>query len=204
MRFQTVAVAVAAFAAGGVLTSLLVPSGGRLTPAALAQQAAAQPDLTALAAEVERLKKVVPDQAHAMKDVDYHFTNLWFAGEAENWPLADFYWKETLSHIKWAVRIIPVRKDNAGKEVKLEEILQSIEQSPFMQMGDAVKKQDKEHFEKTYRYLMVGCYACHKASDKPYLVPQLPKQPATAMINFDPKAPVPETLLPRVPGGPSK
>ena len=30
----------------------------------------------------------MPDQSHAMKDVAYHFTNLWFAGQKQNWPLA--------------------------------------------------------------------------------------------------------------------
>ena len=49
------------------------------------------PDLAALQAEVERLKGMVPDQSHAMKDVACHFTNLWFAAQQQNWPLADFY-----------------------------------------------------------------------------------------------------------------
>lgn len=145
-------------------------------------------ELVTLRAEVERLKSVVPDQAHAMSDVDYHFSNLWFAGKAENWPLAEFYWKESVSHMKWAVRIIPIRKDSAGKEIKLEDILQSIEQSPFMQMGEVIKQHDSKKFEPTYRYLLEGCYACHKASDKPYLRPQIPARPASTMLNFDPKA----------------
>ena len=38
-----------------------------------------------------------------MADVGDHFTNLWFAGKAENWPLADFYLGETKSHLRWAV-----------------------------------------------------------------------------------------------------
>jgi hypothetical protein len=123
-----------------------------------------------------------------MKDVDYHFTNLWFAGNAKNWALADFYWKETMSHVKWAVRIIPVRKDNAGKEIKLEEILQAIEMTPSMHVGEAIKDQSGEKFEQTYRSMMEGCFLCHKASDKLYLRPQIPERPATSIINFDPKA----------------
>jgi hypothetical protein len=47
-------------------------------------------DVTALRTEIERLKGMVPDQSHAMKDVAYHFTNLWFAAQKLNWPLADF------------------------------------------------------------------------------------------------------------------
>src|SRR5436190_19375125 len=48
--------------------------------------------MTALELEVNRLKGLVPDQSHAMKDVAYHFANLWFAGEKKNWSLADCYW----------------------------------------------------------------------------------------------------------------
>ena len=76
-------------------------------------------ELATLKAEVERLKGLVPDQSHAMKDVGYHFANLWFAAEKKNWPLADFYASETRSHLRWAVRIIPVRKDPQGHEIRL-------------------------------------------------------------------------------------
>ncbi len=41
------------------------------------------------------------------------------AGQRQNWPLAQFYLDETRSHLKWAVRIIPVRKDPAGQDVDL-------------------------------------------------------------------------------------
>src|SRR4051812_4768898 len=73
-------------------------------------------EIAALQAEVNRLKGIVPDQSHAMKDVAYHYGNLWFAGQKTNWPLAEFYWSETRSHLRWAVRIIPVRKDPQGNE----------------------------------------------------------------------------------------
>ena len=29
----------------------------------------------------------LPDQSHAMADVGYHFANLWFAADKQNWPL---------------------------------------------------------------------------------------------------------------------
>lgn len=51
----------------------------------------AQPDVAALKDEVDALKRLLPDQAHVMADVDYHFANLWFAAHNANWPLAEFY-----------------------------------------------------------------------------------------------------------------
>ena len=160
-----------------------------LSSSAMAQQTAdPKPDLASLQAEIERLKQVVPDQAHAMQDVDYHFTNLWFAANQSNWPLAQFYFNETRSHLRWAVRIIPVRKDNAGQEVKLQDILQSIENGPLMQLEDSIKVKDREKFVAAYEFTLTSCYACHKASDKPYLRPRIPDHPSSAMMNFDPNA----------------
>jgi hypothetical protein len=164
-------------------------------PQAIAQAPKSDPkdsETERIRKDVAILKDKAPDQAHAMMDVEYHFANLWFAGKAENWPLAEFYWKEAVSHMKWAVRIIPVRKDNAGKEIKLEAILESILQSPWMQVGKTIEQQDVAEFEKAYKFTLGGCYNCHKASDKPYLRPQIPERPASSMINFDPKATWPQ------------
>lgn len=141
-----------------------------------------------LKGEVERLKNVVPDQAHAMHDVDYHFTNLWFAATQGHWPLAEFYLNETRSHLRWAVRIIPVRKDNQGLEVRLEDILQSVENGPLKQVEEAIKQKDPTAFTSAYEFTLTGCYGCHKSSEKPYLRPRIPDRPATSMISFDPHA----------------
>lgn len=165
-----------------------LPGNGSTAALAGAPADDGETDLAMLRADVERLKGMVPDQSHPMSDVDYHFSNLWFAGKAENWPLADFYWKETLAHIKWAIRIIPVRKDNAGQEIKLGEILQAIEMTPSMQMGGVIERKDAGKFETTYKSVLEGCYLCHKAADKPYLRPQVPEHPASAIMNFDPQA----------------
>lgn len=40
--------------------------------------------LDVLQQDVATLKEKAADQAHAMMDVDYHFTNLWFAGKDVN------------------------------------------------------------------------------------------------------------------------
>jgi hypothetical protein len=138
--------------------------------------------------ELQQLKDKVPDQAHAMISVAYHFNNLWFAGEAKNWPLAEFYWGETRSHLRWAVRIIPVRKDKAGYEIKLAEILDAMENTPLKQLQEAITAKDHDKFIAAYKFSLETCYACHKASDKPFLRPQIPERPAEPTINFDPLA----------------
>jgi hypothetical protein len=190
---QSVAwVFVAGAIVGGILAALAISLS--VGPATVQAQSPAkpEPDLKTLQAEVERLKQVVPDQAHAMHDVDYHFTNLWFAGQKNHWELAQFYLNETRSHLRWAVRIIPVRKDSAGREIKLQDILQAVENSPLKQLEEAIHAKDQDKFTDAYKFMLTSCYACHKASDKPYLRPRLPQEPASAIINFDPAATWPE------------
>ena len=174
--------------AGAICCSHSIFTNIQPTMAQAQQPTQSKPDLTALQAEVERLKQVVPDQAHAMQDVDYHFTNLWFAGNQGNWDLAQFYLGESRSHLRWAVRIIPVRKDNAGKEIKLQDILQAVENSPLKQLEDAIKAKDREKFSAAYEFTLTGCYSCHKTADKPYLRPRIPNHPSSSMMNFDPNA----------------
>lgn len=178
----------AALLVGLCAGAAIVASSGSSTESARAQAAPAAPDPRTLLAEVEAIKGKLPDQSHAMKDVGYHFTNLWFAGQKKNWDLANFYWSETRSHLRWAVRIIPKRKDNAGKEIDLEAILQAVENTPLKQLQDAIAAKDKPAFEKAYRFTVESCYACHKAADKPFLKLQIPTQPEVQIINFDPRA----------------
>jgi hypothetical protein len=173
---------------GGLLGAALYAALTAGHRPAVAQTEKPAPDLQAIAAELEVIKGKLPDQSHAMQDISYHAGNLWFAGQHENWDLANFYWSETRSHLRWAVRIIPKRKDKAGQEIDLGAILQAVENSPLKELQDAIAAKDKTAFEKSYRFLLESCYACHKAVDKPFIHPQIPERPETPIVNFDPKA----------------
>ena len=65
--------------------------------------------------------------------------------------LADFYWSETRSHLRWAVRIIPVRKDAQGNEIRLQDILDPIDKTSLQQVGDAIKAKDSAKFVEAYK-----------------------------------------------------
>jgi hypothetical protein len=177
-----------------ILSAILVPvvSLAIWTSGSAARVRAGEPlpakgEIATLQAEVNKLKEIVPDQSHAMKDVGYHFANLWFAAEKKNWPLADFYWSETRSHLRWAVRIIPVRKDPEGREIRLQEILEPIEKTSLEEVHKAINEKNAANFEVAYKQMLDSCYACHLASGKPYLRLQIPKEPEAPIINFDPQ-----------------
>jgi hypothetical protein len=150
--------------------------------------APADPPPDNLAARVKALEDLIPDQAHIMADVADHFANLYFAGKAGNWPLADFYLGETRSHLRWAVRRIPVRKDTQGRDVVLGNILEAFENSHLKPLKGSIDGKDTAGFEQAYKVSLTGCYSCHKAADKPFLRPRVPAEPASPIVNFDPRA----------------
>ena len=174
---------------GWALFRLHMPSQGFAGDATPAQNSATVAELRS---EVDQLKGLVPDQSHAMMDVEYHFSNLWFAGQQENWPLAEFYWGETRSHLRWAVRIKPIRQDSAKRDVKLADILQAVENTPLKQLHEAIEAKDQEQFIAAYKVTLEACYSCHKSSEKPYLRPHIPQQPESRIINPDPSAILPQ------------
>jgi hypothetical protein len=151
-------------------------------PATASDQAG---EIARLRDEIERLKGMLPDQSHVMKDVAYHFSNLWFAAQAQNWPLAAFYLGETRSHLRWAVRVRPVRQTAAGS-IDLRSILDGLDRSLLTDLQKTVEARDLAAFSKAYQGALAGCYACHQASEKPYLRPHVPVAPEGRMIDFAP------------------
>ncbi len=105
-----------------------------------------------LAAEVKALKELIPDQAHIMADVGYHFTNLWFAGTAENWPLADFYLGETKSHLRWAVRAKPMRRRQRRQGREPSEYSRGVRE----QSVDAIEASDRAQGQAVVRDSVQG------------------------------------------------
>lgn len=164
-----------------------------------AQLAAASEQAAAANAESEKLREqfkkfdgLVPDQAAIMTHVGYHFTNLWFAIDQENWPLADFYLGEARANIKWAVRAKPIRKGPDGKEFDLGAIAQALDNTNLAGLKTAIDAKQKAQFAAQYTETLGMCYACHKASGKPYLRPQIPTSPEVRIINLDPNAKTPQ------------
>jgi hypothetical protein len=144
-------------------------------------------EVEALRAEIETLRGMIGSQSHTMMDVDYHFANLWFAGEAENWSLAQFYLNETVSHIGWAIRVRPVRPTSNGP-LELQPIFETMRNFSLAEEKAAIEAQDKAAFEAAYAHVIDECHACHVAAEKPYLRPRIPEAPATRMIDMRPSA----------------
>ena len=149
-------------------------------------------DLDALKADIELLKGKAPSASVAMADVGFHYSNLWFAGQAKNWPLATFYYNETRNHVRWMIRINPTPKGPDGMPVDLKGIFDAIDTSTFAALKTVIDAKDAAKFDAAYRTVLESCYQCHKAVGRPYLRPMVPKTPPQTIINTDPNAKWPQ------------
>ena len=171
----------------GFLGGLLALCGATST---LAADTPESPDLAqqvaALKAANEQLRTLIPSQSHAMMDVAYHFTNLWFAGEKGNWPLAQFYFNEARNHIAWAVRLVPVRKVSSG-ELRLAEVFDGFDKTLLADVKKQIADKNGKQFKVAYRAALEGCNACHTAAEKPYLHIVVPDKPEVHIVQFAPE-----------------
>jgi hypothetical protein len=178
----------------GLLLSVIGPSMFKaITLEAQAQETPPpkHPEAEDSEAELKPLEARLPDQSHEMQDAGYHFENLWFAGDKQNWPLASYYLRKTRSYLELAVAIKPMRKTTAGTEVNLKGILDAVDHGMLAPMDQAIGNKDVAAFETAYRQTVEGCNACHTACERSYLAVQVPKAPAATFINFDPaKGPI--------------
>jgi hypothetical protein len=152
------------------------------------------PTMDSLPMEVARLKELVPSNSHIMMDVQWHWTNLWFAGQAKNWPLAQYYFNETRGHIQWLIKKSPTMRSSGPdrEEVNIEGIFGGIDTSSLLDVKTAIEKKDSAMFASTYKTMLESCYSCHKSVGRPYLKPQLPKAQMQAILNMDPNATWPQ------------
>jgi len=142
-------------------------------------------EVTETSMDLQKIDDRLPDQSHAMQDAGYHFENLWFAGDRQNWPLASYYIRKTRSYLELAVRIKPVRKTQAG-DVNLRGILDAVDHSLLAQVDQAITNKDVGGFKTAYRQTIEGCNSCHAACERSYIRLQVPTMPSSSIINFDP------------------
>ena len=145
-------------------------------------------DLTALNNDVARLKSITPSNSHIMEDVSFHYSNLWFAGQKKNWPLAMFYYNETRNHIRWLITKSPTTKTPSGEVVNLQGIFDGIDTSSLPMLKKSIEDQKLDEFTSAYKLMMESCYACHKSAGRPYLRPMIPTTPPQSIINYNTEA----------------
>jgi len=86
---------------------------------------------------------------------------LWFAGEAGNWPLADYEVDELTEGFDDVVRFHPTHKDSPQP---LRDLVPALIDPPLAKLRAAIEARDKQRFEAAFDALTAGCNACHQAA----------------------------------------
>src|ERR1700752_879081 len=133
--FFSAATFVAGIAIGASVSSLAAQQQQRRPPPL--------PTLGGLPQEVATLKQLIPTNSTIMMDVQWHWTNLWWAGKRRNWPLAQYYFNEARGHIQQLVRKNPtIRNQETGMDVELQGIFDGIDTSSLAMVKDAIAKKN--------------------------------------------------------------
>ena len=96
---------------------------------------------------------------------------LWFAGKANNWPLAQYELDEINEGLEDAARYHPVFKHDAP----IAEILTKFVASPLHDLEEAVSAKDAKKFTISYDRLTAACNGCHKAAGQGFIRIQRPR-----------------------------
>ena len=101
-----------------------------------------------------------PGLGEIMTLTQMRHAKLYFAGEAENWPLASYETDELEEGFHDAIAFHPTHKD---APVSVAATLPAMVDQPVAALRTAIAAHDKEQFERAFDALTDGCNACHRA-----------------------------------------
>ena len=102
-----------------------------------------------------------PGLGEIMTLTQMRHVKLWFAGQAQNWPLASYELDELNEGMEDAATFHPTHKD---AELPIPQLIDKIMKAPLSQLEEAVKAQDSDRFTKAFTALTEGCNSCHQAT----------------------------------------
>ncbi len=129
----------------------------------------------------ELVERFTPGLHTLMVDLGIRHASLWFAGDAENWPLADYMVHELEELVEEIEELHPVYR-----EVQVAALLGEMTHPAVEALEDAVEEEDRTAFAEGYDQLTAACNACHVASDRGALVIQRPTAPPLTNLRFSP------------------
>jgi hypothetical protein len=109
-----------------------------------------------------------PGLGEFMSSIQVHHSKLWFAGQNQNWELADFEIneiKESLDAIKKYCRDRP--ETNAIEMID----------PPIDSISNAIQQKDAALFKNSFVLLTATCNNCHKATSHGFNVIKIPDNP---------------------------
>jgi len=106
-----------------------------------------------------------PGFGEFMSGIQAHHIKLWFAGQNQNWKLADFEIHEIMETIE------DIKKNET--ERKESQIIDMIYPA-LDSVNNAIKQRNSELFKSSYTLLTNTCNACHRATNFEFNVVKIP------------------------------
>ncbi|MBL7955182.1 MAG: hypothetical protein JNJ91_09080 [Flavobacteriales bacterium] len=119
----------------------------------------------------------VPGFGEFMSTLQVHHAKLWFAGEAGNWPLAEFEVHE-LGEALDDIKKYQTERKESELVVMLDPALDSVRA--------AIQKADPVLFRSSYTLLTNTCNTCHQATNFAFNVVKVPDTPPFSNQVFKP------------------
>jgi hypothetical protein len=117
---------------------------------------------------------------HAMMvELGMRHASLWFAGDAENWALAD-YMAHELEEVAEHIREVHPEYD----DVPVAGLMAQLTLPHVGEIRAAIEAQDPGAFGRAYDRLTASCNACHAASDRSAIVIQRPTAPPLTNLRY--------------------
>jgi len=158
----SLALLLAAPAAGSALAQSAPAPAGSVAPAAAAPYAMSLGDMM----------NTLIQPRHA---------KLGLAGKAQNWTLAQYALVEIRQSFAGIVKAQP-----KFRGLPVGELVNAALGQPMDAVDAAIKAQDPQKFAAAYAQLTAGCNACHAAADHPYVVIKAPEVSEFPNQDFNP------------------
>ena len=114
------------------------------------------------AASMSCRKTYEPGLGELMSLTQMRHVKLWFAGQAQNWRLAEYELDELQEGFDDVVRFHPTHKDSP---LPLSALVPKIMNQPLGDMRAAVMAHDTSSFVTAYDAVTAGCNSCHQATN---------------------------------------
>lgn len=126
-------------------------------------------------------ERLTPGLHSLMTQVQHRHANLWFAGEAGNWPLADYMLHELEELL---AEIEELHPEYLGFPVAA--LLREMTLPAMEALEETVANGDREAFALAYDNLTSACNHCHVAAERAAIVIQRPTHPPLTNLRFAP------------------
>jgi hypothetical protein len=159
-------------ATGIVVMAVVLTAGG-------CQERADDTSLDTRITEVE--ERFRPGLHSLMQQVQLRHAQLWFAGEAGNWELADYQVHELEELLEQIQALHPEYDDQPVAEL-LEQLLPAVER-----VEGAIDARQPAEFAAAFDDMTTQCNACHTATDRSVIVIQRPTTRPLDNLRYEPQ-----------------